>query len=499
MQSHIESMSAAVSSEMNKMPADDVTHILKASAAAGVSVERIIGPWLEYCLGEKDLAGAREAIETCAAGLGLAPLAATWTWPQAMARSAKLREAMHISVYYQLDDALIAADNTSEADAVLRVAVAAMPQLSGPPLRLAQRLYDRKARAEADEMLTSFLKRSPGDIHAAGLMVRQAAKFGATKDSATVFRGALAAGVPVDQVIGPWIEAALKANDLAGARQAVSVAATALGLNNLGPDWTWPQVLANSEMLSAMHLSVYYMLDDVLIAAGKNAEADDVLKHLIAVNPPLSGPTMRLAQRYNERNEWAEGDKLLTGFLANNPADVSVALMFARRTAASGAHKDTIRVLKTALDAGAPAAGLVDLWLESAFKSSDMAGARRGIEAMAAELGLSPLDWSWTWPQVLGKSEALRRGLHLNLYYQLEDQHLAANDVAGADKVIRCAIDAYPQYSGPVLRLAQRLYARKEDAEANRILIAFLRRVPSDTHAATMFARYATRGRAAVA
>ena len=93
----------------------------------------------------------------------------------------------------------------------------------------------------------------------------------------------------------------------------------------------------------------------------------------------------------------------------------------------------------------------------------------------------------------MARSPALAKGIHVSLYYVLDDQFIAAKDMAGADALLRSAIKTYPQYSGPLTRLAERLYARGESAEADRLLIDYLTRVPGDLHAATLYARQAAR------
>ena len=470
-----------------------MAQILKGSVAAGVAADRVIGHWLEVCLNEKDSAGAREALEVCAPGLGLDALAQNWTWQQVLSRSAKLRDALSLSHFYKLEETLTADGSGAEADAVLREAIGQFPQYSGPVLKLAQRYYENKDRSEGDQVLAAFLRKNPGDQHAAGLLARQAAIYGATRDTAPLLKAAMLAGVSDDLVFGPWLEASLRTRDLAGARNVLEACAKSLGLGALAAGWTWPQVMAKSDRLSSLHLGTYYLLDDTLESAGKAADAVGVLQSAIGAYPKYAGPVMRLAQRFYDKSDWAEGDKLLADFLARVPNDVAATLMLARRAAAGGGAKDMVRLLKSAVDAGAPAESLIGPWLESCFTAKDAPGARRAIEACAGSLGLEPLPWGWTWPQVVARSPALAKGIHVSLYYVLDDQFIAANDMAGADALLRTAMKTYPQYSGPLTRLAERLYARGESAEADRLLIDYLTRVPGDLHAATLYARQAAR------
>jgi len=68
--------------------------------------------------------------------------------------------------------------------------------------------------------------------------------------------------VPADALVGPWIEAHLRVNDLKGARAVVETCSKALGIGGLGPNWTWDQAISKSDKLSRLGLSVLYMLDE---------------------------------------------------------------------------------------------------------------------------------------------------------------------------------------------------------------------------------------------
>lgn len=483
-------------SETSELSDFSTAAILKNSIAAGVPPEQVVAPWLEYCLASQDLAAAREAIETCAPGLALTPLPPGWTWTQILTRSAKLRSLLHITHFYQLDDLLIENNSAIDADGILRQAISAFDQYSGPVLRLAQRLYERKERAEGDAVLIPFLLRNPADMQCVQTYARQVAASGATAETNGILGAAIKNEVPAELLVGPWIESHLRSNNLKDARQVVESCAKLIGLGNLPAQWTWAHVLANSDKLSQLNLTVIYMLDDALIAANQKAEANMLLRECINANPQLSGPVLRLAQRLEEQGETAEAEKLLGAFLARVPSDVHATVTMARRAADKGAVKNGVKLIKTAIDAGAPPHNLVGMWLEMCVAQKDMPGARKAVEACAGPLGLEPLPWGWTWPQALERSSTLAKTIHLNLYYQLDDQHVAVNDVASADAILRVAIANNPSYSGPVLRLAQRLYERGDEAEADKITVDFLRRHPGDLQAAAMYARYAARRQA---
>src|SRR5262249_25511619 len=144
---------------------------------------------------------------------------------------------------------------------------------------------------------------------------RQTAARGASPESSALFAASVKGGVAAEQVISHWIESCLKVGDLPGARKAVEVCGKGIGLAELGADWRWDEAIAKSDKLKTLHLNVYNMLDEALLAAGKADEADGVLRQVIGLHPTVSSPLLRLAQRHYDRAQWAEGDKLLTAFL----------------------------------------------------------------------------------------------------------------------------------------------------------------------------------------
>lgn len=477
-------------------PALSIPAIMRGAMAAGVPADEIVVPWLEFSLSNKDLPGAREVIETCAAGLSLLHLSENWTWPEALSGNARLREILTVSHYYQLDDALNAAGRGGEAEEVLHHAMSTYPQYSGPRLRLAERCYQRKDIPGGDEVLVDYLRHHPADASALLPYALRVAQNGTGPESEDVFLNAIAHGALAEQLFPYWLEGCLRKGDLMAARRAVEACAEKLDVT-LEPDWTWPALIAGQHRLPIVSLETIYRIDDLLTGVGSKEEAEALLRATVEARHTLSGPALRLAGRFHAENRGGEGDEVLASFLNRVPSDEQVVLTLGRRAIQAGMARDAIRIIKAAVEAGAPPTALVGLWVECCLEAKDMIAARSAINATAVPLGLAPLDLSWTWQDVLRRSPALARALHLSHYYKLEDHHLAIGDVAGADGIIRAGIDTYPKFSGPVLRYAERLYARGENEAADLLLVDFLKVSPGDVRVATTYARQVAKRQAA--
>lgn len=465
--------------------------IMKGAIAAGVAPETIAGSWLEFCLNNKDLDAAREVIETCASGLSLLHLPDNWTWPEALAGSPKLRNGLHISQYYQLDDALVKAGAEEEADGVLAQALEAYPTYSGPRLRLADRLYKRKDFDRGDRILVSYIREQPAEMSAVLPYSVRIARNGMTSESDDIFNSALAHGAAPLQIFPYWLEGALRSKDMPAARAAVEACATELGVAPLEKGWTWHDLVTRTNGLPMVGLEVIYKLDDLLLEAGKKDDSESLLQAMIESRQTMSGPVLRLAGRYHADSRWAEGDRVLVNFLSRVPSDEHVVLTLGRRAVRAGLTRDAIRIIRAAIDAGARPGNLVGLWIECCLSAKDMEGARQAVETAAQHLGLSPLNAGWKWSGALARSPALAQGLHLTHYYALEDLHLAENQTAEADAIIRAGMKAYPKISGPFLRYAKRLYDRGDRDAADALLVNFLKETPGDVQVAAMYARQA--------
>lgn len=305
-----------------------------------------------------------------------------------------------------------------------------------------------------------------------------------------VFRSAIAAGVKQEDVLRPWLEACLSAGNVDAAREAVEVCAPALRLSPLDEHWSWPTALKQSRAIrSALHLAHYYLLDDAYLAAGRRTSADAVLEQAIAAFPEYSGPTLRLAERRFVSKDVAGAGAVLSAFLRRSPGDLYAAITYARYAANNLELRETTRIMRAAVRAGARADALVGPWLDVCFARNDASGVRSAISATAVQLGLPKLHTGWTWREVLGRSEPLRRALHITHYYALADGLLTDHDQPEAEGVLAIASRVYPTYSGPILKLADLVAKRGAPTQARRVIVDFLKRIPNDLHCAIALSR----------
>ena len=205
-----------------------------------------------------------------------------------------------------------------------------------------------------------------------------------------VLSASVAAGTNPATLVGPWLEGYLTARDLTGAREVIELCARGFGLWPLREGWTWPEVLEKSETLRrALHVTYFYALDDLHMAAGDRDGADLILRWTITTFPTYSGPVMKLAQRYYDNADSVTADLLLSGFLEGQPGDLHACLMYARNASITRSLSETTAVLKAGLEAGLPGQQIIGSWLETCLKAGDAGGARLAMETCAKDFGFA--------------------------------------------------------------------------------------------------------------
>ena len=458
---------------------------LAAAVSAGVPVRMIFALWFEASLKTGNLEDARAAVGAAVPDL---PADATWSaMTAAGSESAKLLEARH---YWRLGECLSEAGDTGAAAAVLRAAATRFPNDAESQRRFAKFLYDQEKTTEATAVVTGFLARMPGDASSLALYVAQASKTGAPADMNSILAAAIKAGVPPETHLLAWVSAQVKARDLAAARTAVDACAH----QQLPASWDWRTALSSLPPLAAAPHSLALQLFECLHSDGQSVAAEDVLRYAAGAFPKVLDPTLRLSDLLHGRGDVTGADALLAGFLARNPSDSAVALTLARRLRARGEMRQATQVLHEAWQRGAAVEEIIGLWVDICLSSNDSAGARQAVETCAKDLGLHPLHQTWSWPEVLKRSRKLRTGLHVGAYYVLENYSMAAGDRTAADEIMQDAIEVFPDYSGPTLRLAARLYELEGPGAGDIVMRSFLMRHPNDEHVARLFAsRFAAR------
>jgi tetratricopeptide (TPR) repeat protein len=309
----------------------EVHRLMTAAVVAGAPVESLLGPWIDYCVRISDMSALKVVIGVCAPFLGLGKLRSGWTWPQVLQKSATLRKILHISHYLALDKALAAAGKSEDADAVLAQASLAYPRYSTPVLILAERRLAVEDRAGARKLLGTFLKREPGDLHAAVRYARLPMSRGEERERARILAESVKAGVAVTSLVGPWVDACFSASDLKGARRVIEICADAFGLDDLEVGWSWPEILGQSSALrAALHLTHYYHLDTALLAEGDRSGSLEILRLATATYPDYSGPALRLCERYLQSGDQPAAETLIAEFLRRHPGDIHAEAFAAR-------------------------------------------------------------------------------------------------------------------------------------------------------------------------
>ena len=468
--------------------------VFQASLLAGANPLQVAATWLGIELAGGNADGALQAVESCRTALGLKAPGERWGWPQALQDSGVLCGLLHITQFYQLEDMWRASGDHDGADSILQSACKTFPAASGPVLRFSAALEARGDTMAAARTLGGFLKREPGDLYAAVNYARLATATGKLREVNRILEAAVRNNAPPASLIGIWLDYCFRWNDASGARRAVAACAPYFGLEDLGRSWTWPEALAKSGPLRrALHITHFHALEQGFLESGDTEAADVVMEQASIAYPQFSGPVLKLAERRVAAGDLGGADALLASCLRRLPGDIHAALRYARLPLQSGSESERARVLGKSLKAGVPVDALIAPWLSVCFDAKDIESARRAVEICAEELGIPDIEAGWTWDGVLAASQTLRRALHLGNYYFIDSLLAGQSNITGAIAVMRQAMEVFPDYSGPVLRLCERLELTGNRSAAESCIADFLRRHPGDLHAEAYAVRVSRR------
>lgn len=469
-------------------PTEDTYPILRRVAKAGAPANMFLGYWLQACVKGDDYEAARDAVESLAKQLGVAPLAWDWNWADVLARSPDLPRMLHVSVFYFVEQHLWLAGDVATAEEVARICVRTYPSLSGPVLRLAEHLYNRERDNEATALLLEFLAVRPDDYHA----LRSLATHGLSTGEEEIYRAfeiAAEKGVAPDKLLQLWLPGALRVGNVAAAEQAVRTLAPRLGGAAPGLELDWPLVLNELGPHKLLAANDYYLLSDRLVENDKAESGEGVLRAAVRAMPDQEGPRLRLASLLYSQGRKGAGDEVLEGLLAIWPANAKAMAMYAREASIHGPGPAAFDVMEKELAAGFPAGQLIGPWIAAAVQAKNLPAARRGAAAAARQLGSTiGNDPSATIGQLLAVLD-LSRHVHIASYYSLVSLLDEDERRREASEILELAGRAHPTNSGPVLRQAERMVRAGDRKGAARLLATFLERTPTDIAAALMYAR----------
>lgn len=314
---------AAAEAERAAAALPSAVEVFRTALAAGIETEKVAIGWLDVCLDTRDFEGMREAVRVSAIALGT-PVGDAWTWRHALQASVRLRALMHIKHFYLLEEACLAEGDVKGADVALMEAARAKPTLSGPILRLSQRALDAGEVERGGRLLADFLERFPGDLHAALHYARLSLSEESDRRRSTILPASVAAGIALDSVMGAWLTACLKAGNFDAVERAILSMRSAIGVSDKAGDAKWPDVmLEGASFMRALHITDFYKLDERLAAGGDWRGAETVLRTACRVYPKYSGPVLKLAERYMDRDNFPGAERVVAEFLRSHPEDVA--------------------------------------------------------------------------------------------------------------------------------------------------------------------------------
>jgi Tfp pilus assembly protein PilF len=202
--------------------------------------------------------------------------------------------------------------------------------------------------------------------------------------------------------------------------------------------------------------------------------------------------TLRLAESYYGSGRQLLAETIVVAFLGRQPANLAVLQLFWRHIQDGAVPAGLDAISAAAIEAGVDIQSVATNWIGAYVGAGDHASALRAARQCMTAAGLAGSNTIAGWSEFLAASASFVR-LPYVLLNKLDDQLVAAGEIAQADGVLRRTIEAFPDDPSPTLKFAARLEARGDNAEALTLLRGLFERLPSQSVIALRLAALLTR------